>query len=136
MGTKFKTGSDGKEREIPDGVFNAINENPRTGDYRSPQEWGVDGLTWERDWNHLTIFDDKIFIWRTIADFDEPREARRQCRYLIRELKKKGIRATMDEMEEGHNSVDVWLKTGKKFEELTVGDIREALRLYEIFVQL
>jgi len=128
---KFKI--DGKERSIPDEVLNAI-EDAEIGIFRSPQEWGVEGLTWEdKDGFHLTIFDDRIFIWRTIADFDEPENARRICEDIIKALKKKGIKATMDELAAGHNAVDIWLETGKKFEELTLKDIQKPLEIFKTF---
>jgi len=123
----------GKIREISDKVFSIINGNPLVGQYRTPQEWGVDGLTWEdKDWFYLTIFDDNVFMWRTIVDFD-PDYAKELCRNIIEALKKRGINAEMDELAAGHCTVDVWLKTGKKFEELTVEDLREPLRIYKIF---
>lgn len=124
---------DNIEREIPDEVFNTISNNPHIGNYRTPQEWGVDGLTWEdKEWFHLTIFDNRIFIWRTIAA-DEPERAREICQDIIQALKKKGIKAEMEEIQAGHCTVDVWLKTGKKFEELTVEDLRKPLEILKRF---
>jgi hypothetical protein len=124
---------DGEVREISDEVFNFVN-NAEIGEYKTPQEWGVKGLTWTtEDWFHFTIFDDKIFIWRTICDFDEPENAIQTCKQIIKALKKKGIKATMDELEEGHYTVDSWYETGKKFEELTIEDLRKPLEIYKTF---
>jgi hypothetical protein len=39
----------------------------------------------------------------------------------------------MDEIEEGHYTVDVWYETGKKFEELTIEDLRKPLEIYKTF---
>jgi len=131
---KFKIND--QEREISDEVFNAIEE-ARIGVYRTPQEWGVEGLTWvTKDLFHLTIFDGKVFIWKSIIDFDFPEDAREICKAIIKALKKKGINATMDELEEGHYTVDIWYETGKKFEELTVEDIRKPLEIFRIFKEI
>jgi hypothetical protein len=125
---------DGEIREISDEVFNFVDKNPHIGYYRTPQEWGVDGLTWEdKDLFYFTIFDNKVFMWRTICDFDEPENAKQICKEIIKALRKKGIKATMDEIEEGHYTVDVWYETGKKFEELTIEDLRKPLEIYKIF---
>jgi len=130
---KFKI--DGETREISDEVIKAI-ENADIGDYRSPQEWGVEGLTWHDEDTPLyfTIFNNRIFVWTQFIDWDEPETAEKYAKWLIEELKKKGIDKEVDdldseEIQAGQVTVDLWFKTGKRFEELTPKDLEKPLKI-------
>jgi len=55
---------------------------------------------------------------------------------IIGALRRKGIKARMDELEEGHYTVDIWYETGKRFEELREEDIRRPLEIFKIFKRM